>query len=83
MFLDGFWSYFLYFLLSRAIYYLLIDKELCQRLPLWDDVPVLMELLVAALYSRAAYGFTGRRGLFDSVAQGGNMQKITQYYIKK
>lgn len=28
------------------------------------------EMLVAALYSRGAYGFTGRRGLFDSLTQG-------------
>lgn len=27
-------------------------------------------MLVAALYSRGAYGFTGRRGLFDSLTQG-------------
>lgn len=45
-------------------------NQLCQRLPPWEDIPVLMEMLVAALYSRSAYGFTGRQKLFDSVAQG-------------
>ena len=28
------------------------------------------EMLMAAVYSRAAYAYTGRRGLFDSVTQG-------------
>eukprot|EP00434_Breviolum_minutum_P019363 symbB.v1.2.017070.t1/scaffold1283.1/size126978/9 len=45
-------------------------QQLCERLLPWEDVPVLVEMLVAALYSRGAYGFTGRRGLFDSLTQG-------------
>ncbi|CAK9106256.1 unnamed protein product [Durusdinium trenchii] len=56
--------------IRRSHYDLERYQQLCERLLPWDDVPMLMEMLVAALYSRAAYGYTGRRGLFDSVAQG-------------
>ncbi|CAJ1326829.1 unnamed protein product [Effrenium voratum] len=45
-------------------------QQLCKRLCPWDDLPTLMELVLAAVYSRAAYGHTGRRGFFDTVTQG-------------
>lgn len=44
--------------------------DMCQRLPPWSDCEVLGQLLVAALYSRAAYGLTARLGMFDSVVSG-------------
>lgn len=45
-------------------------QNLCQRLSPWDDLPTLADMVLAAVYSRAAYAYTGRRGLFDSVTQG-------------
>ncbi|CAE7230370.1 unnamed protein product [Symbiodinium sp. CCMP2456] len=45
-------------------------QNLCQRLSPWDDLPTLTDMVLAAVYSRAAYAYTGRRGLFDSVTQG-------------
>ncbi|CAK0853124.1 unnamed protein product, partial [Prorocentrum cordatum] len=45
-------------------------EALAQRLPRWSDVDLLGELCVAALYSRAAYGFVARKGLFDSLVAG-------------
>eukprot|EP00928_Gymnodinium_smaydae_P084476 TRINITY_DN6774_c0_g2_i2.p1 TRINITY_DN6774_c0_g2~~TRINITY_DN6774_c0_g2_i2.p1 ORF type:complete len:639 (+),score=117.36 TRINITY_DN6774_c0_g2_i2:133-2049(+) len=46
-------------------------KQLCARLPPWTDSETLGEFCVAALYTRAAYGFTGRTGKFDSLTSGG------------
>jgi sn1-specific diacylglycerol lipase len=44
--------------------------EFCGRLSAWHDVDVAGELSVASFYMRAAYAYTARAGMIDSVSAG-------------
>jgi len=45
-------------------------EELVRRLPPWKDDVLALELCVASIYMRAAYGYTARAGMFDTVTSG-------------
>lgn len=42
-------------------------QAMCKRLPPWKDLDLLGQFCVATLYMRAAYGYVGRIGKFDSI----------------